>query len=278
MKCNTYITLATISIILIISIAILVLYKNYEDNPTSLELFISQTDAEKQIIANNNQINLLMNQFNANNIGLDNTLLGDQRTPETIDFEFQNNVASNINTVTSLLSSNYTPKITANSNLITNLENSLTDLENMISNMNLDKNKKKNYTHIKSFNNGMEMKLSKSRNNYQVPETGSNVAAYLVNVNNGCLSVGANDYDVYQCNDNNVKQLFTMKNILNENDYSNNIDKALPFDNVDKTKISYPFAMMKSVNNDNCLTNNHGTLTVQPCYSFVAQRWMPMEN
>ena len=124
----------------------------------------------------------------------------------------------------------------------------------------------------------MDMKLSKSTNNYQVPETGSNVAAYLVNVNNGCLSVGANEYDVYQCNDNNVKQLFTMKNILNENDYSNNIDKSLPFDNVDKTKIRYPFAMMKSVNNDNCLTNNHGTITVQPCYSFVAQRWMPMEN
>ena len=56
------------------------------------------------------------------------------------------------------------------------------------------------------------------------------------------------------------------------------VTKSLPFDNVDKTKISYPFAMMKSVNNDNCLTNNHGTITVQPCYSFVAQRWMPMEN
>ena len=278
MKCNTYVTLGTISIILIISIAILVLYKNYEDNPTSLESFISQADAEKKIIANNNQINLLMNQFNANKIKLDNTLLGDQRTPASINSEFQNNVASNINTVTSLLSSNYTPKITANSNLINNLENSVTDLENMISNMNLDKNKKKIYTHIKSFNNGMEMNLTKSSNNYQVPETGSNVAAYLVNVNNGCLSVGANEYDVYQCNDKNVKQLFTMKNILNENDYSNNIDKSLPFDNVDKTKIRYPFAMMKSVNNDNCLTNNHGTITVQPCYSFVAQRWMPMEN
>ena len=148
MKCNTYVTLGTISIILIISIAILVLYKNYEDNPTSLESFISQADAEKKIIANNNQINLLMNQFNANKIKLDNTLLGDQRTPASINSEFQNNVASNINTVTSLLSSNYTPKITANSNLINNLENSVTDLENMISNMNLDKNKKKKFIHI----------------------------------------------------------------------------------------------------------------------------------
>ena len=85
---------------------------------------------------------------------------------------------------------------------------------------------------------------------------------------------GFNFYE--ECNDKNPKQLFKLEHIMNESAYSNNIDSATPFDNVDKSSISYPFAMLRSVNNDNCLTNNHGTLTVQPCYSFIAQRWMPL--
>jgi len=137
--------------------------------------------------------------------------------------------------------------------------------------------KKQKYTKMKSLNNGMEMDLISTPNTmFQDLKTGSNTGAYLVGVNNGCISVGANDYDVYKCNDKNVKQFFKMEHILNETAYANHIDSAVPFDNVDKSNISYPFAMLKSVNNENCLTNNHGTLTVQPCYSFTAQRWMPL--
>jgi hypothetical protein len=121
------------------------------------------------------------------------------------------------------------------------------------------------------------MNLVSTPNTYfQDARTGSNVAAYMVGVNNGCLSVGANDYDVFACNDRNPKQYFKMEQILNETAYQNNIDSALPFDNIDKSRINYPFVMMRSINNENCLTNNHGTLTVQPCYSYVAQRWMPL--
>ena len=123
----------------------------------------------------------------------------------------------------------------------------------------------------------MEMKLFSSPNTiFQDTNTGNITNAYLVNVNNGCLSVGSNDYDVYKCNDKNPKQLFKMKHIMNETEYEKNIDKALPFDNVDKKNINYPFAMIKSTNTEECLTNNHGTLTIQPCYSFVSQRWMPL--
>ena len=67
-----------------------------------------------------------------------------------------------------------------------------------------------------------------------------------------------------------------IEHILNETAYQNNIDSSLPIDNTDKTSINYPFVMMKSINNENCLTNNHGSITVQPCYSFVAQRWFPL--
>jgi hypothetical protein len=137
--------------------------------------------------------------------------------------------------------------------------------------------KTKQFTRIKSLDNGLEMNLISTPNTYfQDDRTGSNVAAYMVSVNNGCLSVGANDYDVFACNDRNSKQYFKMEQILNETIYQNNIDSALPFDNIDKTRINYPFVMMRSINNENCLTNNHGTLTVQPCYSYVAQRWMPL--
>ena len=87
----------------------------------------------------------------------------------------------------------------------------------------------------------------------------------MVNMNDGCLSVGASDYNVYKCNDKNQKHLFKMEHIINEQEYEKHIDKSVPFDNIDKTKINYPFALIKSVNNNNCLTNQNGNITVQPC-------------
>jgi hypothetical protein len=123
----------------------------------------------------------------------------------------------------------------------------------------------------------MELTLTQTPNTtFQDPQTGSNISAYMVNMNDGCLSVGATDYNIYKCNDKNQKHLFKMQHIINEQEYERNIDKSIPFDNVDKTKINYPFAMIKSVNNQNCLTNQNGNITVQPCYSFEAQRWMPI--
>ena len=67
-----------------------------------------------------------------------------------------------------------------------------------------------------------------------------------------------------------------MQHIMNKDMYQNAIDTALPIDNTDFNKINYPFVMLKSVNTENCLTNNHGSLTVQPCYTFESQRWFAM--
>ena len=97
----------------------------------------------------------------------------------------------------------------------------------------------------------------------------------MVNLNDGCLSVGAIDYDVYQCNDKNSKHLFKMDHIINDKSYNDNIDKTVPFNN-DTSKVNYPFVLMRSVNNKNCLTNQNGNITVQPCDSLVAQRWLPI--
>ena len=157
------------------------------------------------------------------------------------------------------------------------LENKVIDLENIINNKKQGNLNSTKYNRIKSLNNGMEIDLFNTSNTlFQDKNTGKITDACLVGVNNGCISVGANNYDVYQCNDKNIKQMFKLQHIINETDYANNIDKSVPFDNVDKSSISYPFAMIKSVNNDNCLTNNHGNITVQPCFSFLSQRWFPL--
>jgi hypothetical protein len=69
-----------------------------------------------------------------------------------------------------------------------------------------------------------------------------------------------------------------MVHVLNDIMYSNNIDKLLPFATPDKTKTNYPFTLIKSLNNDNCLTNNHGEITVQPCSILNAQQFIPLES
>ena len=173
-----------------------------------------------------------------------------------------------------------------NSNIIDNnmfdtqvkeLENTIIDLENTVNNLDVDNANKKTYNKIKSLNNGLDIQLVNTPNTTIIDDkTGNNLPGYMVMVNDGCLSVGANDYDIYKCDDKNIKQIFKMEHILNETAYQNNIDVSLPVDNIDKTNINYPFAMLKSVNNENCLTNSHGSLSVQPCYSFIAQRWFPL--
>ena len=227
--------------------------------------------SDQQTIAiNNKTINSLLAQLN-------NAPIVISPNVNTINKNFINSISSNISSLVNNITNIYSSSNSSFNNNITVLENNLTDLENMITNMNLQKVKKQSYTRIKSLNNGMDMSIINTPNTYFPNlKTGSNTAAYLLKMNNGCLSVGTNEYDVYKCNDKNSKQYFQVQNILNETDYTNNIEKVVPFDNIDKSSIVYPFAMVKSVNNENCLTNNHGSITVQPCSSLVAQRWMPL--
>ena len=304
MKCNIYIILPIISILLIISIIIVIIYKSRQDdileffNTTQPQITESQStqpqitikqnsknypnppgiqeftikELENSLELQNNNINKLMTELSSI---IPNIIFNDNK--DDINNDIQKSIVSNIDNKTNIIYSSYNNNNINNANQIDKLNNTLTDLENITDNITKSNVYNKKYMNVKSLNNGMEMNLISTPNTYfQDLKTGSNTGAYLVNVNNGCLSVGANDYDVYKCNDKNPKQLFKLEHIMNETAYSNNIDSATPFDNIDKSNISYPFAMLRSVNNDNCLTNNHGTLTVQPCYSFTAQRWMPL--
>ena len=279
-NCNYNYYLKFILLLILLLIIILYFYKTKKHLDTNLnknnngdrliENFSTAQDLidQQTIIDNNNKINNLLRQLNNSQVINNNS--------DAINKNFINNISSNIQTQVTNMSSYFN---TSNpSDNITILDNKLTDLENMIINMNLNKVKTKEYSRIKSFNNGMDMELVKTPNTHFTDlKNGSNSAAYLLMMNKGCLSVGANDYDVYKCNDKNSKQYFKMQHILNETDYINNIDLSLPANTDDLSTIAYPFAMIKSVNNENCLTNNHGKITVQPCYSFVAQRWMPLE-
>ena len=273
MKCNTNISLGIVSIILIISITILVLYKNMEnDNKEHFDFVQRQNVADNQLSFNNTLINTLTNELSRAN-----PTIGFPSDPIEVDNDYQQSLSNSIESQISDMTSIFGNKNNITTSQITNLENNVTDLENIINNKKMKNINKTNYNYIKSLNNGMEMQLLSTPNTiFQDKTTGKITDSYLVNVNNGCLSVGATDYDVYKCNDKNPKQLFKMQHIINETDYKNNIDKSVPFEKVDKTGIHYPFALIKSTNTDECLTNNHGSLTIQPCYSFVAQRWMPI--
>jgi hypothetical protein len=282
--CDSYLALSIISILLILSIIIIILYKNNEDNKvyaknkieTNLENFIETfvtfgSQVSDKILNNNEKINELIEQINTVNPSIN------YKTKDQINYNIQKAISDKIKSSTIDINdktSNVNVVLTDN---ITTLSNKLTDLENIISSK-ISKNlTTQTYSQIKSLNNGMDITLTNTPNtNFIDKQTGVNSNAYMVNINDGCLSVGATDYDIYKCNDKNPKHLFKMQHILSEDEYNKNIDVSLPFDNIDKSNINYPFVMLKSVNNENCLTNQNGNITVQPCYSYVSQRWLPV--
>jgi len=281
--CNSYIILSIISIILIISIIILVLVKTHKLSNNEIEPFEFVTDNEiERIEQNNEEINDKINE----NIILSNDkyiiskyddfvkqIYNDQEFNQLFNDSISNNINENqINLNNNINENNDNIKET-----ITTLKNKLSDLKNITNNLNINKIKTNKYSKIKSLNNGQEFCLNQTPNTkFTNPKSGYLTDGYMVNMNNGCLSVGASDYNIYKCNDKNQKHLFNLEHIINEKDYELNIDKLIPFDGVDLKNVKYPFALLKSVNNNNCLTNKNGNITVQPCNSFVAQRWIPL--
>jgi hypothetical protein len=285
MNCNIWAIIIILLIIIIIGLIV------FSQKNAKLDLKLDKLEGFDTI--NTNQTNVPMQ--NTNIIAMNNDIISNlinqiQNAKPQVNLtnydpmnsynDLGESLSSNISIINSSLSNLYNTNIgpgSSTSNQLTQLENTITDLENMTNNLTNELIKKKQFSRIKSLNNGLEMNLVSTPNTYfQDARTGSNVAAYMIGVNGGCLSVGTNDYDVFACNDRNPKQYFKMEQILNETAYQNNIDNTLPFDKIDKSSINYPFVMLRSINNENCLTNNHGTLTVQPCYSYAAQRWMPL--
>ena len=298
--------LSIISIILITTIISIILYinnkdnkednKDIKDNKDIIKTKYNSNSKSKNYIKQDNNFNIIepfvisptVDQLNTQILKLITEIQTDtninkfitnlyNKSNDKIDLNIQTKISNNIKNTTKEIIDKHNSNNTYINNSIIKLDNQLKDLENIVNNLNVNNVNNKQYTTIKSLNNGLELTLIRTPNTHVIdPKTGSYINVYMLSLNNGCLSVGANDYDVYQCNDKNQKQFFKIEHILNEQDYENHIDKALPFDKIDKSTINYPFVMVKSINNQNYLTNKNGNLTVQPGYSFVAQRWLPM--
>ena len=293
--------LAFISIILIIIIIVIIFYKKTEDDGeydnsngsgnqdtylnmnmnmnmnmnNTMEHFAiyGQSDIDA-IISNNSNISALINSISS--LTSNNPSVNMKYRTKDIDNNLQENIAASLTENTDDLIDRVDTSNVRIHGKITTLTNQITDLENIIERLHLKNVIKPNYSTIKSLNNGAEITLTQTPKTFFLdPKTGVNTPAYMVNLNDGCLSVGATDYDVYKCNDKNTKHLFKMEHIINETGYQKNIDKTVPFNNTDISKINYPFILMRSINNKNCLTNQNGNITVQPCDTLTAQRWLP---
>jgi hypothetical protein len=94
---------------------------------------------------------------------------------------------------------------------------------------------------------------------------------YMVKANDGCLSApGNNNYKITKCNPNDKTQHFDGKSIYGNEDYAKTID----FGTISEDT-TYPFLIMQSQSNRNCLTSKPGGLSVEPCTGIVNQQWVP---
>jgi len=227
------------------------------------------------ITNNNNRINNLLEDINNKSpeVKINNY------NSQNVYKEYENQLINKMDILGNALNNNITMTTLDRQQQIDLLEQNINDMETIVRNMGLSKIQNTYYNRIKSLNNGLEIGLIRTPNTvYTNERTGSNSGAYMVSMNDGCLSVGANEYGVYKCDDKNPKQFFKMEHILNPTAYGANIDSSLPINTSSNlSTLNYPFVMMKSVNNENCLTNTHGSVTVQPCYTFEAQRWFPLQ-
>lgn len=273
MKCNQNIITLIIIITIMLGTLIFISYKNNKKIQEKFDNPVNTLSSQEQQIDNNNIIiSNKLNNLSTYLSSINNNIVNNDINTET---NLSNLVSRDLQNYSQSISNSINPN--TNLSIINNLQNQITDLENIVAikqNKNFTKPK---YTKIKSLNNGLELNLIQTPDiYYNEYSTGSNVSANMVSINCGCLSVGSNDYNVYQCNDKDIKQYFKLETIFDKTSYQNNIDVINPISGISETDINYPFTMIKSVNNGNCLTNNQGSITVQPCSSFKAQRWITM--
>ena len=98
----------------------------------------------------------------------------------------------------------------------------------------------------------------------------------LLKMNNGCLGIKNNDYDIYECNPTDKSQHFRFNNVFNEYGYASYTVNQDYIE--DKDNINYPFVMVQSINNENCVSNNHNNIRVMPCNMLKSQRFELLED
>lgn len=146
-------------------------------------------------------------------------------------------------------------------------------LNNMITENTLDLNT--DIHSIKSLYDGekISIKKIKDKNTYLINLTDSNNK-----IKNSCLSINSDsNITTDSCDEDDPKQYFELTNILNPSMYKDNIDPSIynPYNGND---LVYPFTMVKSFHNNNCLKNEHGEVSVVPCVIKRSQRWKTFED
>ena len=227
---------------------------NISDNITALDTAINNYNSE---ITNLNGKTITVNKVLPHS-NIQNKLLNS--ISDVINNEGLNTPTNIIN----YKSSSKTGEITDG---ITYLKNAVSDIENLIQKDKIVEQKYDIPAVIKSVDNGMELSLN---HDYTTNK-------YQIHANGGCLAAGAYDTNIRPCDKNDNTQNFNLNMIFNNIGYGANISESNLFAlDKDSQNISYPFAMVQSDNNKNCITNNHGNISIQPCSSNKRQRWLPL--
>ena len=148
---------------------------------------------------------------------------------------------------------------------INQLEHAIEDIRKQLIEKNIKDEFAKKYKVVKSYNNGQELSVLKKQFN-----------DYMLLLNNGCLSVSRdNNYKVEACNSDDPNQSFKIQPIYNKTEYKNHLDKNSRR-LINPGELKYPFVLVKSESNNNCLKNFHGKLSVEPCVESNGQMWQPL--
>lgn len=131
---------------------------------------------------------------------------------------------------------------------------------------------------------GRDMKtiksISSSQNGQPLTVVPISNDKHLVVVNNKCFSsnsVGL--YNLDKCNYLDFKQHFNLNPVYHDIDYNINLapssKKVINSKDNNNKDIKYPFVMVKSHTNGNCLVNTNGSVYLAPCKATADFRWNP---
>jgi predicted nucleic acid-binding Zn-ribbon protein len=113
---------------------------------------------------------------------------------------------------------------------------------------------------VKSLQNSQPLNINKLDN-----------GKYMINMNGKCLKSNAlNRTSIKSCNQDDPSQYFELNMIYDKDTYKNNIGRN-PL--IDSTTFKYPFSIIKSVTNGNCLTNIDSVISTRPCIPDISQQW-----
>ena len=116
--------------------------------------------------------------------------------------------------------------------------------------------------------------ISSLQNSRPLNINGLENGKYMINVNGKCLeSNGLSRTKIKPCNEMDANQYFDIEMIYTQNDYENNINSIGKSYTIDTGTYKYPFNIIKSTTNGNCLTNNGSIISVRPCEPNLSQQW-----